>query len=111
MERLALIGVSQRRGGVEALTQWNEWWQYRAPEVSALAEEWVPLLTCNRLEVVLALKGVALEQARQALIPPDSPGVRLPGRGCTGAPGPGGGLARLGEPWRGSDYAAGTPGL
>ncbi len=74
MERLALIGVSQRRGGVEALTQWNEWWQRCTPEVSALAEEWVPLLTCNRLEVVLALKeGVALEQARQALIPPELP--------------------------------------
>lgn len=74
MERLALIGVSQRRGGVEALTQWGEWWQHRTPELSALAEEWVPLLTCNRTEVVLALRaGVALEHARQALIPPELP--------------------------------------
>lgn len=74
MERLALIGVSQRRGGAEALAQWSIWWQNHTLEVAALAEEWVPLLTCNRSEVVLALKeGVALERARQSLIPAQLP--------------------------------------
>lgn len=74
MERLALMGVSQRRGGAKALTQWSLWWENHMPEVSALAEEWVLLLTCNRSEVILALKeGVSLEQARQALIPPQLP--------------------------------------
>lgn len=74
MERLALIGVSQRRGGVEALTLWSTWWQNHAPAISTLAEEWVPILTCNRCEVVLALKeGLSLEQVRQALIPPQLP--------------------------------------
>lgn len=74
MERLALIGVSQRRGGTEALTKWSIWWQNHAPEVASLAEEWVPLLTCNRSELVLALKkGVDLEQARAALVPPQLP--------------------------------------
>jgi len=74
MERLALIGVSQRRGGVEALTLWNTWWQNHTPAVFTLAEEWVPLLTCNRLELVLALKeGLPLEQVRRELIPPQLP--------------------------------------
>ncbi|GEM82890.1 glutamyl-tRNA reductase [Meiothermus hypogaeus] len=74
MQRLALIGVSQRRGGVEALTQWSHWWQSQAPGVFELAEEWVLVLTCNRCEAVLALKeGVSLEFARQALIPPELP--------------------------------------
>ncbi len=74
MERLALMGVSQRRGGAEALNAWSVWWQNQAPDLSTLAAEWVPLLTCNRLELVLALKeGVALERARQALIPPQLP--------------------------------------
>lgn len=74
MQRLALIGVSQRRGGVEALTQWSHWWQSPAPGILELAEEWVLVLTCNRCEAVLALKeGVSLEFVRQALIPPELP--------------------------------------
>jgi len=74
MERLALLGVSQRRGGLEALTLWSTWWQNHAPAVSTLAEEWVPILTCNRCEIVLALKeGLSLEQVRQTLIPPQLP--------------------------------------
>lgn len=74
MQRLALIGVSQRRGGAEALTQWSHWWQSPAPGILELAEEWVLVLTCNRCEAVLALKeGVSLEFVRQALIPPELP--------------------------------------
>lgn len=74
MERLALIGVSQRRGGSAALQAWNEWLQVRLEPPPGLLQEWVPLLTCNRSELVLALReGVELEQLRQHLIPSHLP--------------------------------------
>ncbi len=73
MERLALIGVSQRRGGSAALAAWSDWLQS-----SQFPPDWVRehvrLLTCNRSELVLALEeGVGLEALRQHFIPPHLP--------------------------------------
>jgi glutamyl-tRNA reductase len=69
VERLALIGVSHRRGGAAAL----EAWQHRfdpnsgAPRQAGFAE-WVPIITCNRCDLVVALpKEMDALQARQAL--------------------------------------------
>ncbi|MCX7739673.1 MAG: glutamyl-tRNA reductase, partial [Meiothermus sp.] len=74
MERLALIGVSQRRGGSAALQAWNAWLQTRLEPPPGLVREWVTLLTCNRSELVLALgEGVELEQLRRQMVPPHLP--------------------------------------
>ena len=73
MEALALIGISQRRGGSAALQAWTAWLQ-ASPELPAQVQEHVYLLTCNRSELVLALaEGVALESLRQRLVPPHLP--------------------------------------
>lgn len=68
MERLALVGVSQRRGGMQALEAWTAWVQ----QLSAWPAEWgseiVPLLTCNRCDLILALpEGLELAELRQHL--------------------------------------------
>ncbi len=69
MERLALIGVSGRRGGADALTAWTE-------TLTGVLEQPLPvgvlelvsLQTCNRCELVLALDDTAnLEQIRQQI--------------------------------------------
>ncbi|MCX7602382.1 MAG: glutamyl-tRNA reductase, partial [Meiothermus sp.] len=74
MEGLALLGVSQRRGGSAALQAWNAWLQARLEPPPGLVREWVPLLTCNRSELVLALgEGAELEQIRQQMVPPHLP--------------------------------------
>ncbi|RDI94626.1 glutamyl-tRNA reductase [Meiothermus sp. QL-1] len=74
MERLALIGVSQRRGGSAALAAWNAWLQAPLEFPPGWVREHVRLLTCNRSELVLALEeGVGLEALRQRLIPPHLP--------------------------------------
>lgn len=70
MERLALIGVSQRRGGTQALETWTQWVQERPwLEIEAVSEI-VPIATCNRCDLVVALpEGVSVEAARAALAP------------------------------------------
>lgn len=70
MERLALIGVSHRRGGAEALERWHA----RFPDEAALAalgiERGVVLATCNRWELVTHLhEGMPLDRARRLLVP------------------------------------------
>ncbi|HEU4740094.1 MAG TPA: NAD(P)-binding domain-containing protein [Meiothermus sp.] len=74
METLALIGVSQRRGGTEALESWTAW----VEGVERWPQEWVrevvPLTTCNRCDLVLALpEGVSLDRLRGELIPAGLP--------------------------------------
>ena len=74
MERLALIGVSQRRGGTQALEVWTARVQGLGGWPQGVAEA-VPLLTCNRCEVVLALDQQAdLAEVRKALAPDGLPG-------------------------------------
>ena len=67
MERLALIGVSGRRGGSEALSAWIQMLPAileRPLPVGVL--ELVSLQTCNRCELVLALDDTAnLQRIRQ----------------------------------------------
>lgn len=76
MDRLALIGVSQRRGGLEALEAWTAWVQNHAHTLSLGASsvsELVPITTCNRCDLVLVLsEGKTLDQARAELMPPGS---------------------------------------
>ena len=69
MNRLALIGVSHRRGGAAALEAFGD---SVTPEV--LAElglrEFVPITTCNRMDVVLTLPdNLTLDEARRRLTP------------------------------------------
>lgn len=69
MERLALIGVSHRRGGAAALEAWQSL-VGSAPGILAEAgfTEWVPILTCNRCDLVVALpSGVDALGARGVL--------------------------------------------
>ncbi|WP_299430939.1 glutamyl-tRNA reductase [uncultured Meiothermus sp.] len=74
MKRLALIGVSQRRGGTAALQAWNAWAQTPPGWPGGLITEAVPIATCNRTDLVLALaEGVQLEDVRAALVPPHLP--------------------------------------
>ncbi len=70
MNRLALIGVSHRRGGAAALEAWQTTF---TPEV--LAElgfaEHVAIVTCNRWDLVVVLPGgMTLNGARDILTPP-----------------------------------------
>lgn len=69
VERLALIGVSHRRGGAAALEAWqNTYGTTQAIPTEAGFAEWVPIITCNRCDLVVALpKGMDVLQARQAL--------------------------------------------
>ncbi len=68
MERLALIGVSHRRGGAAALEAWQSaFGAAQTPSPTGFAE-WVPIITCNRCDLVVALpKGVDALLARQTL--------------------------------------------
>ncbi len=73
MERLALIGVSQRRGSLESLEDWTAWLAQRplSSLAPALVPEAVLIQTCNRSELVIALpEGTDLETVRARLIPP-----------------------------------------
>ena len=67
VERLALIGVSHRRGGAAALEAWQN--AFSAASLSPAGfTEWVPIITCNRCDLVVALpKGMDALGARQAL--------------------------------------------
>jgi glutamyl-tRNA reductase len=69
VERLALIGVSHRRGGADALADWHE--RYADPD--ALAALGLPhavvLATCNRWEAALHLpEGVSADEARRRMV-------------------------------------------
>lgn len=69
VERLALIGVSHRRGGAAALEAWQNRFESAldAPRAAGFAE-WVPIITCNRCDLVVALpREMDALQARQAL--------------------------------------------
>lgn len=72
MERLALIGVSHRRGGAAALEAWQS--AFNPAQLNlyeAGFSEWVPIVTCNRWDVVVALpKTLDVAQARGLLTPP-----------------------------------------
>ena len=69
MNRLALIGVSHRRGGATALEAWQR--DLLPAELRARGlQEFVPILTCNRWDTVLRLpEGVSLAEARTQLTP------------------------------------------
>ena len=72
MEGLALIGVSHRRGGAQALEQWQE--AFDAPALDALERDglraFVPLVTCNRWDLVVRLPdSLDVERARSLLTP------------------------------------------
>ncbi|HEX7005452.1 MAG TPA: glutamyl-tRNA reductase [Trueperaceae bacterium] len=72
MERLALIGVSHRRGGASALEAWQSAFGDDAQgSLNSLGlSEFVPIVTCNRWDVVLALpEGLSAEEARTRLTP------------------------------------------
>lgn len=69
VERLALIGVSHRRGGAAALEAWQHRFESApgTPRAAGFAE-WVPIITCNRCDLVVALpREMDALQARQAL--------------------------------------------
>ncbi|MEX2536421.1 MAG: glutamyl-tRNA reductase [Trueperaceae bacterium] len=72
MERLALIGVSHRRGGAGALEAWQT--AFGGDAHIALASlglaEFVPIVTCNRWDVVVALpQSLSPQEARTRLTP------------------------------------------
>lgn len=70
VERLALIGVSHRRGGAAALEAWQN--RFETPDFQRLGlQEWVPLVTCNRWELITVLpEGMNVAEARARLTPP-----------------------------------------
>lgn len=73
MERLALIGVSQRRGSLEALEAWTAWFLTQSPDLlaPAVVSEAVLIQTCNRCDLVIALpEETDLETVRSRLVPP-----------------------------------------
>ena len=72
VERLALIGVSHRRGGAVALEAWQR--SFETPDFGRLGlQEWVPLVTCNRWDLVTVLPaGMNVTEARAQLTPPGS---------------------------------------
>ncbi|GIW24139.1 glutamyl-tRNA reductase [Meiothermus sp.] len=84
MWALALLGVSQQRGGTEALQAWSTWLQQQPGWPRELLCEVVPITTCNRAELVLALaEGASLEEVRRTLIPPSLPrGYAFAGEGA-----------------------------
>ena len=68
MERLALIGVSHRRGGAAALEAWQT--RFDAPDAFARSglEEWVSIVTCNRCDLVTVLPpGSSVAEVRALL--------------------------------------------
>ncbi|MCB9637960.1 MAG: glutamyl-tRNA reductase [Myxococcales bacterium] len=76
MERIALIGVSHRRGGVAALEAWHQAWDERTLSdiVSLGFQEAVRLSTCNRCDLIVAMpEGMDVHEARRLLAPSDWP--------------------------------------
>lgn len=76
MERIALIGVSHRRGGIAALEAWHRAWDDRdTTDILSLGfQEAVRLSTCNRCDLVVAMpEGMDIQEARRLLSPADWP--------------------------------------
>lgn len=76
MERLALIGVSHRRGGAAALEAWQAHYQDTTlPEVLGKGfGEVVTIQTCNRCDIVVELgEFMTVAEAKAALAPPEWP--------------------------------------
>ncbi|MCY4353605.1 MAG: glutamyl-tRNA reductase [Truepera sp.] len=70
MERLALIGVSHRRGGASAVEAWQDCFDDDAL-VRLGFDAFVRIATCNRWEVILQLpEGIDLDGARHLLAVP-----------------------------------------
>ena len=72
MERLALIGVSHRRGGAQALESWQDY--FTPARLAGLNQqgfrEWVPIITCNRWDLAVVVPdGMTLDKARAELTP------------------------------------------
>lgn len=72
MERLALIGVSHRRGGAGALEAYQD--AYLGNGLDRLRElglqEYVPVVTCNRWDVATVVpEGVPIDDIRRRLTP------------------------------------------
>jgi len=72
VERLALIGVSHRRGGAAALESWQS--HFHPGALAGLDEtgisEWVPIVTCNRWDLMVALPSeLSVSDARALLTP------------------------------------------
>lgn len=75
MERLALIGVSHRRGGANALETWQDAFDDDALEQLERDgfHAFVPLVTCNRWDLVVHLPpGVDVQRARARLTPTEA---------------------------------------
>lgn len=70
MDRLALIGVSHRRGGAEALEAWHARFADPAAVHALGLERAVVLATCNRWELVAHLpEGIPLDEVRRRFVP------------------------------------------
>lgn len=79
MEHLYLLGVSQRRGGTNAIAAWSERLQPTAVWPTGVQEA-VPILTCNRCDLVVALDdGVSIQGLRQRLGLPSTGGYAYQG--------------------------------
>ena len=69
MNRLALIGVSHRRGGAAALEAWQTTFSQEVLAGLGFAEH-VAIVTCNRWDLVVVLPdGMTLSEARRILTP------------------------------------------
>ncbi len=82
MERLALIGVSGRRGGAGVLSAWTQMLPaiLERPLLPAGVLELVSIQTCNRCELVLAIDDTAnLERIRQYFAGSDARGYAFLG--------------------------------
>lgn len=76
MDGLTLIGVSHRRGGIDALETWHEALRPEAVGerlASVGVASWVLLATCNRWDVVLTkAPGIDMGRIRSTLTPPSA---------------------------------------
>jgi glutamyl-tRNA reductase len=76
MDRLALIGVSHRKGGAKALEAWQSHFKETTP--AALQQkgfaEVVAIQTCNRCDLVVSLpETMDITEARAQIAPPEWP--------------------------------------
>lgn len=68
MDRLALIGVSHRRGGASALERYQETFADAAELERRGFHRFVPIVTCNRWDLLLSLPaGMGVGHAREKL--------------------------------------------
>jgi glutamyl-tRNA reductase len=69
VERLALIGVSHRRGGTQAIEAWQRHFAGADPAALGLSD-WVIMSTCNRWDVVTTLPETLPVDALRAQLTP-----------------------------------------